>query len=623
MTNRFFAVFVTLFVFTTTLKAQIVFFENFENGMPALFTLHNADSLTPNQQVGYFGIDAWIVRTAFNETDSAAISTSWYSPEGTSDDWMVTPAIAIGSNAQLTWSARAQDADFPDGYEVLISTTGTDIADFTYTAFTIGEENTSWTNRTIDLNAEGFSNTTIYVAFRNTSTDKFVLLIDDIKVKNLTATDVEVGSVTLPKTSCTLTNAEAISVTVKNVGLNDVSNFSLSYTINGGATITETYTATLQPNQTATYTFTQTADFSATNTPFNAQVFSSATSDGDLTNDTAAIATTINVQSTDVLADGYATGFENATEILGWSTEDVNNDNSGWDFFTGQSYNGNFSILYLYDETNPANDWLFSTCLDLVANQVYRLDFAHKVGTAQGTIYNEKFLVSYGTAPQASSMTTLIKDFGEVSNDSYVENTLAIVPVTTGTYYIGFKVYSDADKFYLSIDDISVSELLAPVASFTYTASGLTASFTSTGNTTSLDSLTWNFGDNTTGTGKSPSRTYTEEGTYYVCLTVTNVAGTNTFCDSVTVQSVGIKNLFANNLKLFPNPTQGVVNVVLPNNSDAIIEITNTIGSIVYTEKVKNETQHKLNLSELNNGVYFITVEQNGVKAQNRITVTK
>jgi PKD repeat protein len=50
----------------------------------------------------------------------------------------------------------------------------------------------------------------------------------------------------------------------------------------------------------------------------------------------------------------------------------------------------------------------------------------------------------------------------------------------------------------------------------------------------------WNFGDNTTGSGHSPSHTYSQSGTYYACLTVTdslngNIFCTATFCDSVHV----------------------------------------------------------------------------------------
>jgi PKD repeat protein len=81
-----------------------------------------------------------------------------------------------------------------------------------------------------------------------------------------------------------------------------------------------------------------------------------------------------------------------------------------------------------------------------------------------------------------------------------------------------------------------------PVANFTFTTSGLTATFTdtSTDSDGSIASRSWNFGDGTTSTATSPSKTYAAAGTYTVTLTVTDNAGaTNTKSSSVTVTAGG------------------------------------------------------------------------------------
>ncbi len=78
-----------------------------------------------------------------------------------------------------------------------------------------------------------------------------------------------------------------------------------------------------------------------------------------------------------------------------------------------------------------------------------------------------------------------------------------------------------------------------PVANFGYTAgaSGSVAYHDST--TGTPVTYSWNFGDNTaTSTSASPNHTYTANGTYYVCLTVTNVSGTSTHCDSVHITNI-------------------------------------------------------------------------------------
>ncbi len=82
----------------------------------------------------------------------------------------------------------------------------------------------------------------------------------------------------------------------------------------------------------------------------------------------------------------------------------------------------------------------------------------------------------------------------------------------------------------------------SPVANFTSTVSGLTASFTdaSTDSDGSIASRSWNFGDGATSTATNPSRTYAAAGSYNVTLTVTDNGGaTNTTTRSVTVGSGG------------------------------------------------------------------------------------
>lgn len=79
-----------------------------------------------------------------------------------------------------------------------------------------------------------------------------------------------------------------------------------------------------------------------------------------------------------------------------------------------------------------------------------------------------------------------------------------------------------------------------PTASFTFSCSGLTCSFNGSGSSddNGISSYSWNFGDGTTGSGVSPSKTYGASGTYNVTLTVTDTAGqTGSQTRSVTVSS--------------------------------------------------------------------------------------
>jgi subtilisin family serine protease len=79
-----------------------------------------------------------------------------------------------------------------------------------------------------------------------------------------------------------------------------------------------------------------------------------------------------------------------------------------------------------------------------------------------------------------------------------------------------------------------------PTASFTYSCTELSCSFTdtSTDSDGTIASWAWAFGDGATSTAQNPSHTYGAGGTYTVTLTVTDDAGaTDTASQAVTVSS--------------------------------------------------------------------------------------
>ena len=159
-------------------------YEGFHGGqMPAGWTVLDEDGLTPDPDVAYV-TDGWVVvDTIVN--DYAAVSTSWYNPVGQADDWLITPPVMLGAQSVLSWKAYAPDANFPDGYEVRISTAGTAVADFLANAalFTIAAEGSAgYTHRTVDLAAAGYADVEVHIAFRNNTNDMFLLFVDDIAI---------------------------------------------------------------------------------------------------------------------------------------------------------------------------------------------------------------------------------------------------------------------------------------------------------------------------------------------------------------------------------------------------------------------------------------------------------
>lgn len=252
-------------------KAQTVLWSQDFNSttgtaLPAGWLQNNVDGLTPDANVSAynFGTNAWVTRgaSAINATFASygrvVCSTSWYSPVGTSNDWLITPQFTASAGSYLQWDAITLDGSFPDGYQVLVSTTGTTTASFTNTLFTIVAENSSWTPRSVSLNS--FSNQAVYVAFRNNSNDKFILLLDNIQAVVPAAIDGAVTSVT-SVTRYMATGNVNINGLFKNNGSTPATSAVLNYKVDGGAPVTQTFTfgSAVNYNNTTGYSFATTA----------------------------------------------------------------------------------------------------------------------------------------------------------------------------------------------------------------------------------------------------------------------------------------------------------------------------------------------------------------------------
>jgi PKD repeat protein len=121
-----------------------------------------------------------------------------------------------------------------------------------------------------------------------------------------------------------------------------------------------------------------------------------------------------------------------------------------------------------------------------------------------------------------------------------------------GTYTVTLTVTDNAGATNTRTASVTVTSgpaNVAPVANFTSSTSGLTATFTdtSTDSDGTIASRAWNFGDGTTSTATNPSKTYAAAGTYTVALTVTDNAGaSNTKTASVTVTAPPGGNVLQN-----------------------------------------------------------------------------
>lgn len=288
-----------------SLQAQnVIFSEDFESGMPSSFILHNEDGLTPAAGVSIF-TDAWIVLAA--NTSNAAGSTSWYSPPGQADDWMVIPGISITSPSTiLKWKSYTADPSFPDGYEVRISTTGTNPADFTAApVFSVAADQTSWGEHIVDLST--YAGNTINIAFRNNSTDMYILFVDDIEVLEFTGTDAAVTGLNVSRFHQVGSNV-TISGQIMNLGATAITGFDLHWT-DGTNTNTQNITG-LNLASAETYNFSHSTQLSVADpNDYNIEVSVELAGDQDNSNDmSAALVTGYSNNPDRVIVGEEATG---------------------------------------------------------------------------------------------------------------------------------------------------------------------------------------------------------------------------------------------------------------------------------------------------------------------------
>lgn len=165
----------------------------------------------------------------------------------------------------------------------------------------------------------------------------------------------------------------------------------------------------------------------------------------------------------------------------------------------------------------------------VVPSGATNLKFAISGGTGDADLY-----VKFGSAPTTSSYDCRPYVTGN-------SETCTITPIQAGTYYVMLNAYAAFTGVTLTGSYTAPGSGGTPTANFTFTTSGLTATFTdsSTDAGGTIGSHAWTFGDGGTSTAASPSHTYTSAGTYSVTETVTDSINgqTNAKTSSVTVST--------------------------------------------------------------------------------------
>ncbi len=325
------------------------------------------------------------------------------------------------------------------------STAGTSLNNFSSPYAT---QNVTLSQDITGTNVEWIGNLRVVAWLQDNNTKK-VYQSEYIDITS-TAADAGITKIQTVESGCGLPSSNDVTFTIHNGGNVDLTDVVVSYTIGGGTAQTVTRPGTIVPGADGQVTVNG-VDFSTVGN-YDIVAKTVVANDSWSKNDEK----TYRLDNVAPAAIPYAENF--TPEPAGWSVEDVNNDGKTWSYkeASGLGHGDNTAYVSDWNGSMPADDYLYSTCINLVANANYNLKFWYKVGSAT---YPEKLKVYIGTTPAKASMTQSIVDLGQISNAAYMESNTNFTVPTSGTYYVGFYTYSAKDMWYIGVDDIAITNV--------------------------------------------------------------------------------------------------------------------------------------------------------------------
>lgn len=691
-----------LLLTTIAYKAQILYSERFNtltlntgtnvntganygyNDLPTGMTSFNngnlkADTLSANYpfKAALQSTKGWLAykpTADVNVNDTFAISTSWLLPVGAANAWMITPLINnIAANTVLTWDAMAPDASNADGYEVYVSTSTNSIvsvSDFPIKLLTITAENSMWTSRGLSLAAYAGQN--IRIAFKNNSTDKYQLWIDDIVIENIT-NQYDVAAISNETYKYALTNTtHSIAATFKNNGYQAINNLTLNYKVGNNSTVSETKSFTSPINHLETKQLVASTSFISSLVAYNdLKIWVSninGQNDNDATNDT--ITSFITTQ--------------NSAPIKKVLIEVVTQTQSGWapdgqEKLKALSTNSNVVVasVHFLDNYDSFSNTGLSSYIGNVTTQDYPLALIDRYGFTKSPDLSVDRLnwSSFVTkrqnavAPATVSITTLNYNpttreitaivsasfVGNVKGDYrlnlYVKENNVYGPAANSSWYQQSYLYNVPNSAYYQVGTAStattnpmsyvlneneykqqyvINDMLGTVDG----VSGIIPSNGTTAGQTYTTSFTYTLPIASNGEFR-----YNDFNTYLVATVSeynTDIAQRNilnvteTKLTTSPESPVGISEQAKSNVKvnLYPNPASNVamLSYQIKEEQAVTISVYNTLGELVLLEQTNahvGETNQVINISSLLSGNYSVVVRFKNEIATQKLTVIK
>ena len=92
-------------------------------------------------------------------------------------------------------------------------------------------------------------------------------------------------------------------------------------------------------------------------------------------------------------------------------------------------------------------------------------------------------------------------------------------------------------------------------------------------------------------------------------------------CNTVTGEKELLKDI--NDILVFPNPTNGTLNVALTAKENTSVDIYNVVGKLIYSSGIKNTQLFTIDINNQPNGVYFVNIKSGNSVTTKKVLLSK
>ena len=128
------------------------------------------------------------------------------------------------------------------------------------------------------------------------------------------------------------------------------------------------------------------------------------------------------------------------------------------------------------------------------------------------------------------------------------------------------------------------------------------------------DSWLWDFGDASAASDQRfPVHAYAAEGVYTVCLTATNLTGSDSFCQDIYVgtTTTAPEPAPAPEVHIYPNPTSGLLYLEAPQGTTGQVCLFDANGTRQLTSTLNGGERLSLDTKSLHPGMYVVQIRNN------------